>query len=88
MNNIHEITCEMNEAAVILAVFDLAKAHGGPVMGSEEKREAYDRVVARARETVARCLAQIAAVQERKKYDARLQAHLKRYPRGERRFRG
>jgi hypothetical protein len=88
MNNIHEITCEMNEAAVILAAFDAAEAHGGPLLGSEEKREAYDRVVARARETVARCLAQIAAVQERKKYDARLQAHRKRYPRGERRFRG
>lgn len=86
--NLHEITCEMNEAAVTLAAFDAAEAHGRPDLSSEEKREAYDRVVARARETVARCLAQIAAAQERKKYDARLQAHRKRYPRGERKFRG
>ena len=79
-----EITCEMAEAAVTLAAFDALKE----ALGSESEREARDRVVARSHQTVAPCLAQIAAVQEREGYEARLQVHRKRCPLGQRKFAG
>lgn len=81
-----EITDEMNEAAVTLTAFGALKE----ALGSQEERDARDRVVARSQETVARCAARIDVVREwvRKGYQVRLKAHLKRYPRGQRRFRG
>ena len=53
--NVHEVTDEMNEAAVTLVAFEALKA----ALGSEAEREARDRVVARSQETVARCTARI-----------------------------